>query len=93
MIVFTPTANGTSESPVEPILLTRSEAARMLRICLRKLDYLVKRDEIPVVRIDKSVRFYIDDLKQFVESMKSNKAAIVQPFAEKTDDYYPSKTN
>lgn len=39
-----------------PLYATRKQAARLLNISVRKLDYMVARDEIEVVRFGKAVR-------------------------------------
>lgn len=52
-------------------LLTSEEAAEYLRVSPRKLWTLSNRKEIPTVRIDRIVRYAIDDLQEFVERKKS----------------------
>lgn len=59
----------------EPSGLLRSdEAAKLLAISPRKLWALTDRGEIPVVRIDRSVRYDPGDLQDFIERQKHRKA-------------------
>jgi len=51
-------------------LMTSKQAANYLCICERKLWDLQKSQRIPVVRIDRSVRFDRDDLDSFIEQLK-----------------------
>ncbi len=51
-------------------LLTSKQAAKYLCICERKLWELKKSQRIPVVRIDRSVRYDIADLDSFIEQLK-----------------------
>ena len=53
------------------LLITPQEAAKTLSISPRKLWALSASDEIPVVRIGRSVRYAIDDLKQWINMQKS----------------------
>ncbi len=52
-------------------LMNSKKAAEYLCICERKLWDLQKLQRIPVVRIDRSVRFDIDDLDFFIEQQKA----------------------
>ncbi len=54
--------------PVEPLLLTPAQAARMLAVSARTLWGL--RD-LPRVKIGRSVRYAVEDIKKFIESRKS----------------------
>jgi excisionase family DNA binding protein len=56
---------------VEPLLLTASDAARLLAIGLRKLWSLTASHEIPCVRIGRAVRYDLTDLRAWVEQNKS----------------------
>ena len=57
--------------PVICLLLTPKEAARSLGISERLLwGRSAPRGEIPVVRIGRSVRYSLDDLRSFIESQK-----------------------
>lgn len=51
-------------------LMTSKQAANYLCICERKLWDLQKSQRIPVVRIDRSVRFDRNDLDLFIEQLK-----------------------
>ncbi|MHC4114377.1 MAG: helix-turn-helix domain-containing protein [Planctomycetota bacterium] len=51
-------------------LMTSKQAAEYLCISERKLWDLQKLQRIPVVRIDRSVRFDRDDLDSFIEQQK-----------------------
>ncbi len=51
-------------------LMTSKQAAGYLCISERKLWDLQKLQRIPVVRIDRSVRFDIADLNSFIEQQK-----------------------
>ena len=50
---------------MEPILLSRRDACKMLSISLRKLDYLISSDQITVRRIGKRVLIPPGSLKAF----------------------------
>jgi excisionase family DNA binding protein len=54
-----------------PLLLTRHEAARALRISIRHFDALIASGEIPVVRISRNVRIRQSALEQFIEAMEN----------------------
>jgi excisionase family DNA binding protein len=55
-----------SHSP--PLLLVRSsEAARMLSISERTLWALAASGEIPRMKVRRSVHFYVDDLRAFMD--------------------------
>ena len=51
-------------------LMTSKQAAEYLCICERKLWDLQKTQRLPVVRIDRSVRFDRDDLDAFITAAK-----------------------
>jgi hypothetical protein len=51
-----------------PLVLDRNEAAGVLRISIRKLDYLIERGSIAPVRIDGRVLVAWVELLRFVES-------------------------
>ena len=54
-------------------LMKSKQAAEYLCICERKLWDLQKSQRIPVVRIDRSVRFDCDDLDAFIEDAKKQR--------------------
>lgn len=58
-------------SSVSAGLLTGSEAARFLAISESLLQKLKSRNEIPCVRIGRSVRYYLPDLVRWIEERKS----------------------
>ncbi len=51
-------------------LMKSKQAAEYLCICERKLWDLQKSQRIPVVRIDRAVRYDCDDLDAFIEEAK-----------------------
>jgi excisionase family DNA binding protein len=54
-------------------LLTVKEAAEILHISPRKLWGLTNQREIPTVRIGKSVRYTIEDLREYVDKKRINR--------------------
>ena len=52
--------------PPEPLLWTRPEAARRLRVSVRTLDALSSRGELRQVRIGRTVRYPEEELRRFV---------------------------
>ena len=48
-------------------VLKREEAAALLRISIRSLDYLTKTNQIPYKRVGRSVRFSEKALEQWIE--------------------------
>jgi hypothetical protein len=61
---------------VEPLLLRRAEAARVLTVSPRMLDDLVDAGLISKVRIGGVVAFDIEDLRAFVRQAKRDPAEI-----------------
>lgn len=55
---------------LKPLLVDTHVAAKALSISERTLWQLTKDGEIPVVRIGRSVRYPLDDLRAFVEQRK-----------------------
>ena len=55
---------------IEPLLVTRDDAARLLSVSIRKLDLWVDRGLIPKWKLDRVVRFAVDDLRAFVQKHK-----------------------
>ena len=51
---------------MEQLLIGRREAAEALGICLRQLDYMIERGELPVRRIGRRVLIPRAALEQFV---------------------------
>jgi excisionase family DNA binding protein len=56
-------------SPLTP-LLTTLEAASLLGIGKRTLQELVAERQIGFLRIGRSVRFHVDDLRNFIQTRK-----------------------
>ncbi len=56
-----------SNSGGKAALLTAVEASRLLSISQRKLWSLTASGEIPHVRIGRSVRYPVDDLREWIE--------------------------
>ena len=54
-----------------PLLLNAKEAAEALAISPRKLWGMTASGEIPHVRIDRSVRYPVDDLKRWINEQKT----------------------
>lgn len=59
------------EPAVEPLLYTREEVARILRLSLRTIDKLTKDGKLPSVRLGRTVRFSKDDLLVFIQQRKT----------------------
>jgi len=58
---------------VETLLLRAKDAAQALSISERKLWSLTQSRDIPSVRIGRSVRYDIRDLREWIEYKKSGK--------------------
>jgi len=63
----------TAENITIPRLLTAKQAAAYLAISERKLWSITKENRIPVVKIDRSVRYDIGDLNLFIATAKGGK--------------------
>lgn len=50
-----------------PLLLSRKEAARMLSMSTRKLDYIIAQGALVPTRVGKRVYVHADRLKKFAE--------------------------
>jgi len=57
------------------LLLTPLEAAQALSISPRKLWSMTSAGEIPHVRLGRSVRYPLDELRRWIEAQKSGGAA------------------
>jgi excisionase family DNA binding protein len=64
-----------SEQPVEPILLTSRQAAKLLSIGERTLWRLSHDGPIPLIKIGKSVRYDRRDLLAWIARTKTQSAA------------------
>jgi excisionase family DNA binding protein len=62
-------------SNTEPLLLKPNKAASVLAISPRKLWELTNRKAIPHLRIGRSVRYDLADLKGWIAEMKENAAS------------------
>jgi len=56
------------------LLVRPAEAAKMLAICERSLWSLTKRGEIPCVRVGRSVRYDLADLRTWIDQQKEGGA-------------------
>ena len=56
------------------LLARPAEAAEMLAICERSLWSLTKRGEIPCVRMGRSVRYDLADLRKWIDLQKKGGA-------------------
>jgi excisionase family DNA binding protein len=65
--------NASASAPAAPLrlLLTALEAAEALAVSPRTLWGLTDRGEIPCVRLGRSVRYDVEDLRAYVASKKS----------------------
>lgn len=52
------------------LLVTPREAAKILSLCEKTLWSLTKRGELPAVRIGRSVRYDVADLRRFIDRQK-----------------------
>lgn len=60
----------TNSTPVPKLLLKAPEAAEVLSISERTLWALTASGEIPCVRIGRSVRYSVDDLREWIDRQK-----------------------
>jgi len=52
---------------LQPMLVSKKEAARLLGVCLRTVDCLIERGELRPKKIGRRVLLQYEDLQQFVE--------------------------
>lgn len=57
-----------SKDSLDPVLLGRKQAASLLSISLRSLDYLVERGDIKTRRIGKRVLIHYEEIKRFARA-------------------------
>jgi len=57
------------------MLLTPGEAAKSLSISTRKLWSLTANRQIPHVRIGRSVRYPVDDLRKWIDQQKTEQSS------------------
>jgi hypothetical protein len=60
---------------IEPLLLNRADAARLLSVSPRKLDQWVKAGLIRKWKLDGVVRFAVEELRAFVASQQAKRTA------------------
>ena len=64
-----------SNSPIpDPLLVDERESARLLNISKRKMWQLGASGEIPFVKIGRSKRYDVDDLRAFIRAQKTGGA-------------------
>lgn len=68
-------AYGAESQASAPLLLTVEEASRALRIGRSRMYEMIGRNELPVIRIGKSVRISRKALEQFVAAREADSAA------------------
>ena len=61
----------------ERLLVTPSQAAKLLSICERTLFSLATSGEIPRIKIGRAVRYSPKDLQQFVDERKETPAELL----------------
>jgi excisionase family DNA binding protein len=77
------------------LLLTPREAAGALSVCEKTLWSLTKRGELPAVRIGRSVRYDLADLRAFIEGRKpqaAQRAAMKATVEAITRDFFAKVT-
>ncbi len=66
-------------SPSQKVLYTKREAAQLLSISLRSLDYLIVSQQLPARRIGRRVLVHRDSIEQFARldhvSIRTSEAA------------------
>ena len=62
--------NNLPSEKLQPQLIRPRDAARYLAISERKLWELMRLGRIPCIRIDRSVRYDLDDLREWIKSRK-----------------------
>ncbi len=62
-----------NQTSLDPLLVSSVDAARMLGVCLRTLLTLTNSGEIPFIRVRRCNRYYVDDLRAFIERNKVTK--------------------
>jgi excisionase family DNA binding protein len=53
---------------LQPILVSKKEAARLLGVCLRTVDCLIERGDLRHKRIGRRVLLQYEELQKFVDS-------------------------
>ena len=53
---------------IEPLLLSSSEAAKALSISERSLWTLTKTEQIPCIKLGRSIRYSVDSLKDWINT-------------------------
>jgi excisionase family DNA binding protein len=60
--------NSESNSELQPILVSKRQAARLLDLCTRTVEQLISRGELRAKRIGKRVLLLREDLEKFARS-------------------------
>jgi hypothetical protein len=55
----------------EPLLVSSRDAAAMLSISERKLWTLTNRGDLPRIKVDRTVRYAVDDLRNFIDRQRA----------------------
>lgn len=63
---------------MDALLVARREAAVVLGVCLRTVDYLIARGELPVRRVGRRVLVPRSELEKFVRRGKTTKKGALQ---------------
>jgi len=74
-----PDATAAPAPVAEPLLLTVNQAAAALQVCSKTLWSLTRSGRLPVVRINRSVRYDVADVRRFIEASKGGMAASDTP--------------
>ena len=61
---------GQQTATLEPLLLTPRQAAKTLSICERTLYGLTKSGQLPALKIGRSVRYAVEDLRAWIQRSK-----------------------
>ncbi len=70
----TPTAKFSETSSAEPVrlLLSTRETARALSVCQRTLSEITRRSDLPCVRIGRSGRYAIADIREYIAKNRTS---------------------
>jgi len=55
------------------LLISRPEAAAALAVCEKTIYNMVQNGDLPEIKIGKSVRYSVDDLKAWIENQKQDR--------------------
>ena len=65
-------------STTSPLLVDPREASRLLCVCEKALWNLTKRGELPAVRIGRSIRYDLVDIRAYISRSKIGLPAVPQ---------------